>query len=828
MYTKSHKLNPLYAAMLFAFSPFFQVAMAADAPDSGVALQQLKLVKGVGFTMATGLLVKTVNNKYTPKSFQSADIASNPMHKLTEPNQPFVVREIRITGNVKINTSILHKLVADNEGQTLTLMQLRDRIAVITNYYHCHGLPNAFAIIPGQLVKAGIVEVQIIKMRASSNKNYDSIGSICNHQATTVDELSRITVSRPMLQLMQPNIAFLVKSLRITGNVKIDTNSLHALVADSEGKHLNLVQLRHRITRINDYYKAHGYPNARAIIPGQVIRDGVVEIQIIAQRRINIQAKNTSNQSVTSANKTSTAIYQEVDAPVVTAPLRGEGSADVNSQAVETNDFLLNGFVITGNKNIATTVLQSLVADGLGKKLNLEQLQKLVARMTDYYHGQAYPLARAVIPAQSINNGMVSIVIYEAYYGKINVNNHSRVKDNLLDGALSSLKPGQVVAQKTLNHALLLLSDIPGVIVNATLKPGEIVGTSDLIVGAQPSQRVYGNLVLDNYGNSYTGRARMGAAVNVIDPFSLGLGDVLSLSGLSSGGGLNYGRVAYEALFNQYGTRVGGSYSALHYSLGGKFADANAQGNAQVASLWAKHPIIRSSDLNLYGQVKLEYLQLNDHQTMIKTDRHLTDAVFNITGDTRDTLLTGGVNTWDVGVTAGSVAFYDLDARLYDSKHANTNGSFAKINLSLSRLQSLSSNNALYVSLAAQAAGNNLDTSQKMTLGGPYTVRAYDTSSVSGDSGYLLSAELRHDFGDIFNGRVHVLGFVDSAQVTINKSTWGVTDNSASLSGVGMGLNWAGKNNLNANAYIATSVGAKPSQVLNNTTRAWLEVGKRF
>ena len=511
---------------------------------------------------------------------------------------------------------------------------------------------------------------------------------------------------------------------------------------------------------------------------------------------------------------------------------RGESATDVNagvnSQAVESNDFLLNGFVITGNQNITTPVLQALLADSLEQKITLEQLQKLVTRLTDYYHNQAYPLARAVIPAQTINNGLVNVEIYEAYYGKVEINNHSRVKGSLVEGTLSSLKSSKVIAQQPLDHALLLLSDIPGAIVNATLKPGEVVGTSDLVVSTLPSQRVYGNLIVDNYGNSYTGRPRIGGSVNVIDPFSFGLGDTLSLNGLTSGGGLNYGRLAYEVLLNQYGTRMGGSYSALHYRLGGNFADANAEGDAQVASMWAKHPLIRSRELNLYGQTKFEYLQLNDHQTTYKTDRHLTNAVFNITGDTRDTLFSGGINTWDLAVTSGKVIFDDVDAKSYDARNAKTNGSFAKMNLNLTRLQSLSQSNALYISLAAQVAGNNLDTSQKMTLGGPYTVRAYDTSAVSGDSGYLLSAELRHDLGDIVNGRLHALAFVDSAQVKINKNTWVASDNSASLSGVGVGLSWVGQNNLYANTYIATAVGAKPIQVSNNLTRVWLEVGKRF
>jgi hemolysin activation/secretion protein len=48
------------------------------------------------------------------------------------------------------------------------------------------------------------------------------------------------------------------------------------------------------------------------------------------------------------------------------------------------------------------------------------------------------------------------------------------------------LGTGQAISQGALDHALLLLSDLPGVAVNATLKPGEAVGTSDLVVDTTP------------------------------------------------------------------------------------------------------------------------------------------------------------------------------------------------------------------------------------------------------------------------------------------------------------------------------------------------------
>lgn len=803
----------------------------AGIVDVQIVIRSAKAEKG-NARNAVNVQTSSKNTPYEDDVPKNRDISKYPMLQLTQPNVAFVVNAIRISGNIKVKTSILHALVAGNEAQTLTLIELRERIVIITDYYRKHGFPLAHAVIPGQLVKGGIVDVQIIKMHPTDDDAYDFSG-VKQEPSTLVaigNRLVSINNSRPTLRLMQPNTVFLVKSLLITGNIKVGTATLHALVAGSEGKRLNLIQLRERVGKITDYYKANGFPNAHAIIPGQVIKGGVVEVQVIAMHR---KKDTKANASAAIAPIYIDAVSVEDAATIVAASVVEEKPQVATANAVADQDFLVSAIVISGNKNIATSILHPLVAEAEGKKLVIETLLKLVGRITDYYHSHGYPLARAIIPVQTISNGIVNVEVYEAYYGKLELNNSSRVKNLLLADTLSTLQPGDVIAQAKLDHALLLLSDIPGVVVNSTLKPGEAVGTSDLEVNTSPSRRVYGNVVLDNYGNSYTGRPRIGGTINVIDPIGLGLGDTLSLSALSSGSGLNYGRAAYESVLNKYGTRMGGSYANLGYKVGGIFKVANQQGSAQVLSIWAKHPLIRSRDLNLYGQAKLEYLNLNDDVgSTIKTDRNLNNGSFNITGDTRDAILSGGINTWDLGLTKGRVDFSNAEALLHDAVTTNTNGYFSKLNVNLSRLQRVSANNALYVSLATQVAGDNLDSSQKMTAGGPYTVRAYSTGAVSGDTGYMLSAELRHDLGSLFNGQVNALGFIDTAHITVNKNTWPSTFNSninsATLSGIGFGINWLGTNNFNASAYIATPIGATPVPTPKDSTRVWVEIGKRF
>ncbi len=75
---------------------------------------------------------------------------------------------------------------------------------------------------------------------------------------------------------LPPGAPLEVKALQITGNTLFDTRTLYALVAQPEDKSLTLVQLEELAERITRFYQRHGYPLARAIIPAQVIRNGIV------------------------------------------------------------------------------------------------------------------------------------------------------------------------------------------------------------------------------------------------------------------------------------------------------------------------------------------------------------------------------------------------------------------------------------------------------------------------------------------------------------------------------------------------------------------------
>jgi len=509
-----------------------------------------------------------------------------------------------------------------------------------------------------------------------------------------------------------------------------------------------------------------------------------------------------------------------------------------NGLSIEQNDtiklqvgesFLVTKIEIIGNEIIDTPTLHKLVADSENLRLNLKQLQILATLIGNYYQTQGYPLTRAIIPSQSIQNGIVRIEVIEARFGKTSLNNTSRVNEALLQAMLSPLKSGMPITQKQMDRSLLLLADIPGVIVNATLKPGERSKTSDLVVDTSASPIWNGSVVLENHGSRYTGRSRIGGSINLLNP--LHYGDVLSVSALSSGGGANYASIAYEGLLNQYGSRLRASYSALHYVLGDSLQTSQAHGTAKVQSLWLKQPLLRGLNANVYGEVHYDSKQLRDRIDVgaRRSDRSLENWTLQLSGDIRDNLLSGGLNIWSIGYTAGVVDFDNAAAQLADAANVKTNGSYSKWNANFVRMQKLSPDLGLFLSVTGQRASQNLDSVEKIIAGGARTVRGYDIGAISGDNGVITTIELRKDLGTLMQGQWQAVAFIDHANITINRNPWTTGTNSATLSATGLGINWVNSNQWRASAYIATPIGSIPPTLENTASnRIWVEIGKRF
>ena len=91
--------------------------------------------------------------------------------------------------------------------------------------------------------------------------------------------------------------------------------------------------------------------------------------------------------------------------------------------------FQVEHIEITGATNVPMAELRAIVSPSEGKMLSLADLHKLADAITARYQKAGYPFAQAYVPAQTVQDGRVSIVVLEAHYDHIVLNNSSRVRD---------------------------------------------------------------------------------------------------------------------------------------------------------------------------------------------------------------------------------------------------------------------------------------------------------------------------------------------------------------------------------------------------------------
>jgi hemolysin activation/secretion protein len=443
-----------------------------------------------------------------------------------------------------------------------------------------------------------------------------------------------------------------------------------------------------------------------------------------------------------------------------------------------------------------------------GGELTLAAMRALAGRISAYYHARGYFLAQAYVPEQDVQSGAVTIAVIEGRYGTVALNNHTNLSGGVAKQVLSGLDSGDIVEDAPLERRLLLLSDLPGIRVKSTLGPGGAVGTSDLVVDLAPGRRVTGSVEADNVGNRYTGTYRAGGTVNLNNP--LGIGDRLSARVLGAVDGLAYGRVSYQAPVANL--TLGVAYAHISYQLGREFENLDADGTADIVGAYASYPLIRSRNVNLYALADAEARWFEDRIGLVSTraTKRSRVASLGFSADSHDEIGGGGWSNLSAGWSFGTLDITSPLERAADALTARTDGGYSKIEFAAARLQTLGGPLSLYTWVRGQYAFDNLDTSEKMELGGAYGVRAYPEGEAYGDQGIIGTAEARLTLGQWIGfvpGQLQAIGFIDAGTVKFAHDRWFPGRNRSNRSGIGGGLTWAEPHGFQIKASYAHRLG---------------------
>ncbi|MEN9867661.1 MAG: hypothetical protein RL748_3251 [Pseudomonadota bacterium] len=480
---------------------------------------------------------------------------------------------------------------------------------------------------------------------------------------------------------------------------------------------------------------------------------------------------------------------------------------------------------IKGNTRFLASLLLAKTGWVANQELDLAGLQQLALNIQDYYHQQGFFLTRAYLPPQHNTEGNVTIEVLEAHYGKVVVTNPQRLAAWQVAYLTAGLKAGDTPQLPPLESAILRLNDVPGLAVKSTIAPGASTGLADLTLVVGEGKNWSGNVYFDINGSRATGRERLGAGV--VGSNLGGWGDQLSLRALSSFQGLNNGRIAYQVPLNA--VTLGVAYSITDYSLGREFANLRANGTAKDLTVSVSSALKRSRQSNLYLQITADDKKLRDRvdSTNSATDKSNTLLAVGVNGDRYDDIAGRGLNTFNLNWSSGNLRIDSLAARQQDAASVRTAGHFNKITYGVSRLHSLSASTSLSASFNGQWADKNLDSSEKMVLGGPAGVRAYGQDDGSGDIGNLITLELRHNLPEnkAIPGIIQLSGFLDYGQSQANKEI--LDTRRRSYSGIGLGVQWLRASDFSLKLDIAFKLGSEKSADDRNG-RIWLQGAKYF
>lgn len=491
---------------------------------------------------------------------------------------------------------------------------------------------------------------------------------------------------------------------------------------------------------------------------------------------------------------------------------------------------------ITGNSVFTSETLLKILEPSLGEKSTLEQLQTQVDRITAFYRDQGYLLATAYLPEQNMtDSGEIVVHVVEAVWGAIAINNQSQISDDVIAMHVSEVKTGTVVHRDTVETAAIYLSELPGTHAQMTVQPGQSFGLSDLNIEVKAAQSMAGAFIFDNAGNPYTGRNRLGLNQQFFNP--LGRGDAVSIHVLTSGENLTSGRIAYETVWGRPALSLGLAASKFDYQLGDSARSLMAGGSAQQASAWVQYYFFRRLQVNVKGRLQLDSFALNDRieVTDTTTAKRISAYSLELLGDRADAGPGQSSNTWVLGLHGGTTAFENASAAFADSSSAHIAGDYGFVTLKMQLEQFLSPRMSWYAAFSGQWANTNLDGSQKFALGGPHSVRAYESGVLNGDSGQLWTLEWRYKpampTGWSAENLVQARVFWDYGQVKVNQKPWSNAENAFAISGLGWGFDWQFREGWRASINMAWADANIPTILANaNASRlgAWFELRRAY
>ena len=545
----------------------------------------------------------------------------------------------------------------------------------------------------------------------------------------------------------------------------------------------------------------------------------------------------------------------EPQGPVLEIPPKIDRPLDPQEgQRIEVQAFELVDARDRPENDIRVEDLERILAKAREEKakgFTVGELEAVANRLTNYYRERGLILAQAVVPVQTIEQGVVKIRVIEGRLGAVRPQGNQYYTDETIEQAFDGLI-GKPVSQSATESALLALNEYPGLVAFGVFKPGKQTGEADVSLQVQNEDRFEGSISVDNHGTRQTGRGRARARVQWNNP--TGNADRLTLSGLAFFQPENslFGSLEYERLFGRH-YRARGFIRSNRFDVGGDFERFDISGETDQVGFELTRQWIRSRDLNWSTGVGLTAKR---SRTLRSDEQDNEDRLTVLTLKTRfDSVDSrfGGLNFAGLEINQG---IEDVLGAMGDSESAADQppgdrpsrraangfaaGEFTRLFGYYSRLQNIVEGQSLLLRTELQYSDDVLVPLEQYAIGGPNSVRAFPKSHALVDSGLLVSAEyvieapwLEGDgpFGHSWRDMLRASVFYDYAMGELNEPRASEPDGTVDFHGAGFGVRFDIPGTLESRLQIAWEIDgddelADPDAV--RSPQIWAEVAYNF
>ena len=452
---------------------------------------------------------------------------------------------------------------------------------------------------------------------------------------------------------------------------------------------------------------------------------------------------------------------------------------------------VVKGFEFNGNSVFSASDLTQVLKAVVGTPLDMKSLEQIVALLDQHYASQGR-LGRSEIPPQDMTDGLIQVTLREGRFARavIEPGPHPRIPPGLAVDLVETAQPkGQVVNLPALDRATLLLSELPGVSAQMSLRPGEKEGETEAVIRLDDAPATDGNVVFDNSVVSATGATRTIGQLNQHGGF--GRAETVSLIWMHTEGS-EYLKVGYSEPWGSAGKRVGLNLSGSKYQLiSPQYVSLNPSGPSNSFGLDLSVPWLRSRSANASVQWGYEHKNFRNDTTAGLVSEYKIDLISaTAQGQRSDGWMGGGELAGSIQTLIGHVDLNGSPNQAMDASSTQTGGLYAKLRAMASRVQRINPKQSVVATWQAQLASKNLDGSEKFFMGGSQGVRAYPTNEGGGSQGQSLNLEWQHLLTP-GKQRLTLSAFYDIATIDVNKFNefiGGASLNTYALQGGGLWL----------------------------------------